>query len=205
MQACHDLPDLVCRGSTPLRLPHGAMWDLRLFFSHACRCSRVPKSQAGGNDKAGEQQQGLSEHDKQLGNALTLVQLGHWPEAASSFAQLNRFYAEMYQQASVSSQLQGTPPQHNSGKAQLNIEEWISCMKQLNRRAPLIPSALKRLCLLAPAHALLWVMHLPTPKACGRRGAVRLVLWCRRPNDLVHVAAGGTSCTRCPPAAAIRS
>lgn len=99
----------------------------------ACRCCRVAKPPDRTGEASAEQPPGLSEHDRQLGNALTLVQLGHWPEAASSFAQLNRFYAEMYQQASASTQLQGTPPQHNSGKAQLNIEEWIMCMKQLNR------------------------------------------------------------------------
>lgn len=97
------------------------------------RCCRVARPPDRSGEASTEQQPGLSEHDRQLGNALTLVQLGHWPEAASSFAQLNRFYAEMYQQASASTQLQGTPPQHNSGKAQLNIEEWILCMKQLNR------------------------------------------------------------------------
>lgn len=121
--------------------PHGLLQclvvarDQLRVTTGACRCSRIPKAPDRAGDK-GAEQQGLSEHDKQLGNALTLVQLGHWPEAASSFAQLNRFYAEMYQQAAVSTQLQGTPPQHNSGKAQLNIEEWISCMKQLNRCGP---------------------------------------------------------------------
>ena len=97
-----------------------------------CRCYGTLSDKAK-DSKVSHTDPASSDHDHRLGNALTNLQLGHWDEAATALASLNRFYCEVYQQASQSPQLQGTPPDHVLGKAQLIIEEWIGCMKQLNR------------------------------------------------------------------------
>lgn len=103
------------------------------------------------------------QNDTRLGNSLTMLQLGHWDEAANALAHLNRFYAEVYQQAHQSPQLQGTPPDHVLGKAQLIIEEWIGCMKQLNRcgkRAFCLLSCSGRACLCAAGGSCLRNVHM---------------------------------------------
>ena len=117
-------------------LPHGENvfggHNCMLECRNMCRCYGT-MSDKGRDGKASLADPASADHDHRLGNALTNLQLGHWDEAATALASLNRFYCEVYQQANQSPQLQGTPPDHVLGKAQLIIEEWIGCMKQLNR------------------------------------------------------------------------
>jgi hypothetical protein len=73
------------------------------------------------------------EQDHQLGHALTQVQLGRWEDVSLSLTKINRFHAEVYDCAMRAGVPHGVPPDHIHGKAQLVIEEWLNCMKQLNR------------------------------------------------------------------------
>ena len=104
----------------------------RLYFQHtgsgASRAHPELSSRADDNPAAGR--------DLQLGHCLTLTQLGQWQDAAASLAELNRFFKEQYDQAAGgrANALGGVPPDHVDGKGQLVLEEWIRCMKELNRR-----------------------------------------------------------------------
>jgi hypothetical protein len=75
--------------------------------------------------------------DQKLGHSLTLTQLGKWQDAATSLCELNKFFKEQYDDADRRTPGGGgVPPDHVNGKAQLVLEEWIHCLKQLNRCVP---------------------------------------------------------------------
>ena len=174
----------------------------RLFFNDS-------HTQHGSHPElpAAAEASGARSRDYQLGHALTLAQLGQWQDAAAALCTLNQFYEQQYEQAHQQ-HANGVPPDHVHGKGQLVLEEWIHCLKQLNRcalrrrcRPPHIPCVCgdprgqRFACDAVSGPRSLHKRHV----GCATRSSVE------RARNRARVAAGGRSCTRSPSRATTRA
>lgn len=144
----------------------------RLYFQNAAASQKghpeLPPARTDG-DAAGS-----AAVDQRLGHCLTLTQLGKWQAAATSLCELNKFFQEQYEQAARAAVNSGVPPDHVDGKGQLVLEEWIHCMKQLNRCAQLVLlSSCSRTLVVRQRMCLSFVCSMSCPKvgtdACALR------------------------------------